>query len=80
MRTVSKALLALCVLWSVAAVARPSHLPDPKLTPGDAFDATLADICTPGYSRTVRAVPKYFRDQAFRKLWHRAAPPQPLSA
>ena len=33
--------------------------------PGDVFDVTLADICTPGYSRTVRAVPKYLRDQAF---------------
>jgi hypothetical protein len=66
MRTVSKVLLALFLLWSVGAVARPSHLPDPKLTPGDVFDVTLADICTPGYSKTVRAVPKYLRDQAFR--------------
>jgi hypothetical protein len=66
MRTVSKVLLALCLFWSVGGVARPSHLPDPKLTPGDVFDVTLADICTPGYSKTVRAVPKYLRDQAFR--------------
>jgi hypothetical protein len=50
---------------SAGADARPSHLPDPKLTPGDLFDVTLADICKPGYSKTVRAVPKYLRDQAF---------------
>jgi len=67
MRTVSKAFFALCLLWSIGAVARPSHLPDPKLTPGDVFDVTLADICTPGYSKTVRAVPKYLRDQVFHK-------------
>ena len=66
MRTVSKALLALCLLWSIAAVARPPHLPYQRLTPGDVFDVTLEDICTPGYSRTVRAVPQYLRDQAFR--------------
>ena len=66
MRTVSKAFFALCLFWSVGAVAQQPYLPDPELTPGDVFDVTLADICTPGYSKTVRAVPKYLRDQAFR--------------
>ena len=61
-------LLTLCLFWNVVAFARQptSHLPDPDLTPGDVFDVSLTDICTPGYSKTVRAVPKYLRDQAFR--------------
>jgi hypothetical protein len=67
MRTVSKAFFALCLFWNVGADARQPYLPDPELTPGDVFEVTLADICTPGYSKTVRAVPKYLRDQAFRK-------------
>ena len=68
MRTVSRALLTLCLFWNVVAFARQPtpHLPDPDLTPGDVFDVTLTDICTPGYSKTVRAVPKYLRDQVFR--------------
>jgi hypothetical protein len=66
MRTVSKVLFALCLFWNVGAVARQPYLPDPELTPGDVFDVTITDICTPGYSKTVRAVPKYLRDQAFR--------------
>jgi len=66
MRSVSKAFFALCLFWNVSAVARQPYLPDPELTPGDVFDVTLADICTPGYSKTVRAVPKYLRDQVFR--------------
>ena len=32
-------------------------LPDPKLTPGDAFAVTVQDLCVPGYSKKVRNVP-----------------------
>jgi hypothetical protein len=32
---------------------------------GDLFDVTIEDICTPGHSKKVRAVPKSLRDQAF---------------
>jgi len=68
MRTVSKALLALVLFWSVGASAqRPApYLPDPALTPGDVFDVTVTDICTPRYSKAVRAVPRYLREQVFR--------------
>lgn len=56
------------LLWNVGAYARQPtpYLPDPKLTPGDVFDVTIEDICTPGYSKKVRMVPKSLRDQAFR--------------
>jgi len=68
MRTVSKALLALCLLWNVAAFARQPmpFLPDSALTPGDVFDVTIGDVCTPGYARKVRAVTKPLRDDAFK--------------
>jgi hypothetical protein len=67
MRTVSKAILALVLLWSVGALAQQPapYLPNPELTPGDVFDVTIEDICTPGYAKKVRAVPKALRDQAF---------------
>ena len=68
MRTVSKVLLALCLLWNVGALAQQPtpFLPYPDLTPGGVFDVTLQDICTPGYSKKVRAVTKALREQAYR--------------
>jgi len=30
--------------------------PDPAITPGDVFDVTESDVCTPGYSSSVRSV------------------------
>ncbi len=35
----------------------PPLMPDPKLTPGDVLDVTLADIQEHGYSAKVRNVP-----------------------
>jgi hypothetical protein len=69
MGTVCRVLLAISLLWNVSALGRQLKplLPDPKLTPGDVFDATLRDICTPGYSRKVRAVPRSLRNEAYRK-------------
>jgi hypothetical protein len=68
MHTVSKALLALCLLWNVGVFARQlaPFLPDPELTPGAVFDVTIEDICTPGYSKKVREVPKSLRNHAYR--------------
>jgi hypothetical protein len=39
--------------------------PDPKLTPGATFPVTAADVCTPGYSRSVRNVPAEVKQQAY---------------
>ena len=68
MRSISKTLLALYLVWNVGALARqpPPFLPDPQLTPGDVFDVTIEDICTPGYSKKVRAVTKALREQALK--------------
>ncbi len=41
-------------------------LPDPACTPGAIFpDATKEQICTPGYSKSVRDVPTSVKDQAY---------------
>jgi hypothetical protein len=69
MSTVSKALLTLILLSSVSTLGQQPKplLPDPKLTPGDVFDVTIQDICVPGYSKKVRAVPRALRKQAYAK-------------
>jgi hypothetical protein len=66
---VLRVLFALSVLWNVCALGQQPKplLPDPKLTPGDVFDVTIQDICVPGYSKTVRAVPRALRKQAYAK-------------
>jgi hypothetical protein len=40
-------------------------LPDPKLTPGDTFEVTAQDVCVPGYAKKVRALPAWFKRQAY---------------
>ena len=67
MGTVSKALLTLTLLWNLCALGQQPKplLPDPKLTPGDAFDVTIEDTCTPGYSKKVRAVTAKLKRQAY---------------
>jgi len=68
MRAASRVLLAFSLFWSLCALGRQPTplLPDPKLTPGDVFDVTLQDICIPGYSKKVRAVPRSLRNHAYR--------------
>jgi hypothetical protein len=68
MGTLSRALAASCLLWNLCVSAQEPTpiLPDPKLTPGDVFDVTIQDMCVPGYSKTVRAVPRALRNQAYR--------------
>ena len=39
--------------------------PNPRLTPGATFPVTVADICTPGYSRSVRNVPADVKRQVY---------------
>ncbi len=68
MGVLSRVLVASCLLWNLCASAQQPTLilPDPKLTPGDVFEVTIQDMCVPGYSRKVRAVPKALRNQAYR--------------
>jgi hypothetical protein len=60
-------LTLICLLVATPALAQTAHvLPDPTLTPGDAIaGVTAADICHPGYARSVRNVPAALRRQVF---------------
>jgi hypothetical protein len=43
-----------------------NSMPDPACTPGAIFpDATVAKICTPGYSSSVRDVPSYIKARTY---------------
>jgi hypothetical protein len=42
-------------------------IPNPKLTPGDAFEVTVQDICVPGYSKKVRNVPAEMKREVYRE-------------
>lgn len=56
----------LALLWFTPALAGQHDSPDPNLTPGAVFeDATVEEICTPGYARSVRYVPPEVRRQVY---------------
>ena len=69
MGTLCRALLAVSFLWSLSVLGQQPTpiLPNPKLTPGEVFEVTLQDICTPEYSRKVRAVPTHLKKQAYAR-------------
>ncbi|WP_242529270.1 HNH endonuclease [Methylacidimicrobium sp. B4] len=48
---------AFLIALGCEAMADPPILPDPKLTPGDTFPVSRADLCVPGYAKKVRDVP-----------------------
>jgi len=62
---------ALAFLWLVTQLGlgqQPTPIvPDPKLTPGDAFDVTAQDLCVPGYAKKVRNVPEEMRQEVYRE-------------
>src|ERR1700693_4327096 len=56
-----RAIALLLFLAPVVLAQQPTPiLPDPKLTPGDAFGVTVQDLCVPGYTKKVRNVPAEF--------------------
>lgn len=54
MRAFAFIALLLAIGGIVLAQQPTPILPDPKLTPGDTFDVTAADLCVPGYAKKVR--------------------------
>ena len=61
-------LLTLLALASPLFAQQPQPiLPDPKLTPGDVFEVSAADVCVPGYSKKVRNVPQWMKERAYRE-------------
>jgi hypothetical protein len=51
----------------VLAQQPPSIVPDPKLTPGDAFEVTVQDLCVPGYTKKVRNVPAEMKREVYEE-------------
>lgn len=58
---------ALLIALGCSAFAQPPILPDPKLTPGDTFPVTRADVCVPGYAKKVRDVPWEEKREVLRR-------------
>lgn len=67
MRLLRLLLLALVLTPSLWAQQPTPILPDPRLTPGDAFEVTAQDVCTPGYSKKVRNVPQAEKEAVYRE-------------
>ena len=61
-----RAIAFLLVFAQVVLAQQPTPIePEPKLTPGDAFEVTVQDICIPGYSRKVRNVPAEMKREVY---------------
>ncbi|HEV7704279.1 MAG TPA: hypothetical protein VGO46_08300 [Gemmatimonadaceae bacterium] len=50
-------------------------MPNSRITPGDIFDVTTADICVPGYTKKVRDVPAEVKRQAYARYGVRSHEP-----
>ena len=50
---------------SPSSMVSTGALPDPRLTPGDTLDVTVADICTTGYTKRIRHVPAVVKHQVY---------------
>jgi hypothetical protein len=61
---VSIVTLALVVLGTTASNGPPLR-PAPQLTPGATLEVTTTDICVPGYTKKVRAVPDPVKRQVY---------------
>ena len=61
--------LLVVIAWVLPLLAQQPQpvLPDPTLTPGDAFDVSASDVCTPGYSKKVRNVPQSEKEEVYRE-------------
>src|SRR3984893_14815303 len=63
-----RAFAFLLFLTQVVLAQQPTPIvPDPKLTPGDTFDVTAQDVCTPGYAKKVRNVPEEMKREVYRE-------------
>ena len=66
MKTILQVQLLICFLWAPAIAQRSStHLPDPKLTPGDASDVSKDTVCSAEYSNRARKLPVALKRQVF---------------
>ena len=63
-----RAIAFLLVFAQVVLAQQPTPIvPDPKLTPGDAFEVTAQDLCVPGYTKKVRNVPAEMKREVYQE-------------
>jgi hypothetical protein len=63
-----RAVAFLLLLAQAVLAQQPTPiLPDPKLTPGDAFEVAVRDICVPGYAKKVRNVPGEMKREVYQE-------------
>lgn len=65
MKTILGFLMICCLSAPTMAQGGSRHLPDPKLTPGDAFDVSRDDLCSAAYSNPARKLPVALKRQTF---------------
>src|SRR5688500_9829122 len=66
MTTILGFLMLICCLAAPTMAQRGSrHLPDPKMTPGDAVDVSRDDLCSAAYSNPARKLPVALKRQVF---------------
>jgi len=63
-----RAVAFLLFLAPIVLAQQPTPiLPDPKLTPGDAFEVTAQDLCVPGYTKKARDVPAEMKREVYEE-------------
>jgi hypothetical protein len=63
-----RAIVFLLLLAPVVLAQQPTPiLPDPKLTPGDAFEVTVQDLCVNGYTKKVRHFPPEMKREVYEE-------------
>jgi hypothetical protein len=68
MKKISALFLGLLLIATIVYARQDSTLPDSQLTPGVIFNAvTKDDVCTPGYSKSVRNVPGSEKRQVYQE-------------
>ncbi len=66
MKTILRLLLLICILSAPASAQRsPDHVPDAKLTPGDASDVSKDTLCSAEYSNPANKLSVSLKRQVF---------------
>jgi hypothetical protein len=68
-------MLIFSLAWAMTQ-KNPSHMPNPKLTPGAALDVTKDDLCDHRYESLVDSVPVTVKDQMFKRYNVRVGGPE----
>ena len=67
MKKILSGFIGLLFITTFVYAAQDRSLPNPDLTPGVTLNVTKEDICTPGYSKSVRNVPQSEKRQVYEE-------------